>query len=157
MLRVPRRSAGFTLIELLLVMVLLGLTASVAMVSVNRLVSRWQEQSVANDVYSALKMARIWALSGGSSVRVDFSAETLAVHQGSTLKRLVKLPKSVHLEGQVGSAGGLGSIKPIDAAVVFLFWPDGGLEGGTLRLVAGERVIRQYTLHEATGRIRSSS
>lgn len=152
-----QKTLGFTLIELLLVMVLLGLTASVAMVSVNGLVSRWQERSIANDVYSALKMSRVWAISGGGSVlvEVDSDSEALAIRQGASIRRIVRLPKSMHLKAFLVDSNNSSEASAVSAAV-FVFWPDGSLEGGRLHLKAGERVLREFTLNGATGRIKSS-
>lgn len=145
---------GFTLIELLLVLVLLGLTASVALVSVDGLTSRWRERSVANEVQSALKMARLWSVAGRTSVRVEVrdGPEALSVYQGATLKKIVRVPKPM----QLTASADLKSSPKESFDMTFVFWPDGTLDGGLLQLTSGDRVIRQYVLDPTIGRVRAS-
>ena len=147
-------TAGFTLIELLLVLVLLGLTASVALVSVDGLTSRWRERSVANEVQTALKMASLWSVTGRSSVRVELrdGPDTLAVYQGAMLKKVVRVPKPMNLSALADSPPSSADI-PVK---IFVFWPDGTLDGGLLQLTSGDRVIRRYVLDPAIGRVRAS-
>lgn len=149
-----RLNTGFTLIELLLVLVLLGLTASVAIVSVDGLTSRWRERSVANDVQSALKMASLWSVTGRASVRVELrdGPESLSIYQGSTLKKVVRVPKPM----QLSASADLQSSPKDTSDMTFVFWPDGTLDGGLLQLTSGDRVIRRYILDPAIGRVRVS-
>lgn len=133
---------GFTLIELLLVLVLLGVSSGFAVVSVNQLVSRWQERSMVSGILATLKMARVSAMSSGKvvSVEVQVQGVALATTGGGHAKTLaLKAPYGLSTHDSSASR--------------YLFWPDGSIESGTFSLVAGARVVHRFELNGVSDRI----
>lgn len=139
------RNRGFTLIELLLVLVLLGISSAVAVVSVDRLVSRWQERSIATQVLSLLKMARVSAMSGGHAVTVVINPQKSEISASG----VAATSKILHITPpyQLSTAESSELRK--------VFWPDGSMDSGAFELTReGRGTIQGFVMSGATQTIR---
>ncbi|WP_226597710.1 GspH/FimT family pseudopilin [Marinobacter nauticus] len=70
LMRSTRAQRGFTLIELLVVIVLVGITAAIAVPNFGRLIDSSQHSAAANDMSGLLNFARSEAIRRGSGVAV---------------------------------------------------------------------------------------
>lgn len=75
------KQRGFTLIELLIVMVLLGITAAVAVPNFSRMIDSNQRASTANDISGLLNFARAEAIRRANGV-VVYARDTGDVSKG---------------------------------------------------------------------------
>lgn len=70
MKKYPAGEAGFTLPEMLVVLVIIGVLAGVAMISLNRNMAHWELRTAARTMVSDLRSARDLALERGVTTRV---------------------------------------------------------------------------------------
>lgn len=138
-----RAEHGFTLIELLLVLVLLGVSSSFAVVSVNRLVSRWQERALTTEILNVLKMARVSAMAGGGVVTVAINPlAAVSASSSAGWRKTVAFKEPYQL----------GTGEP--AKLTYVFWPDGSVESGAFSLMRGGSTVRTFVLSGPSQSIR---
>lgn len=126
-MRAPQ--AGFTLLELLVVLVILGLSAAVALPALTRGPGRADLARGAQEVAAALRAARALAITENRPAR--FTADTLSGRFAAEGQPERSIPDGIGLsvttvQGQ--AAGGVAAIR---------FFPDGSSTGGGVVLSRG--------------------
>ncbi|WP_110667959.1 GspH/FimT family pseudopilin [Salinicola halophilus] len=123
-----RGQRGFTLLELLVVIVLLGLAASILAVGIGRGMQSAEERRTLADLVAGLRGARVEAITRGAPVpaRFDLAARRLEVPGKPPVGWPADYALRLHTARERGGA--------------FVFYPDGGASGGNVRIEhAGRR------------------
>ncbi|MGF1464160.1 MAG: GspH/FimT family pseudopilin [Maricaulaceae bacterium] len=141
-----RLRAGFTLLELLIVLAVIGLIAGVAGPRLTRNMG-----SIETDVAQArdaLRRAQITALGQGAVQWVGFQTDPAALVRadGGT----TRFPRGTELSLDTAAEAARAGVPG------FLFTPDGGSSGGTVRIDRRGRTAG-LTVHWATGGIETWS
>ncbi|HMM65350.1 MAG TPA: GspH/FimT family pseudopilin [Dokdonella sp.] len=128
----PRSSRGFTMIEMIVVIVLIGIVASVVAFSFAKSLSSARVQAASRDLVAALRYTRGQAIVKGEQKVLMLDLEKNAYQAPG--KGEIELPKDMVLrlttaqkELTSASAGGI------------RFFPDGSSTGGNIAVVLGER------------------
>jgi general secretion pathway protein H len=126
------RTDGFTLLELLVVLVILGLTVTLAVPVFTRAMPGVEAKAAAREVASLLRAARSLAIAGNRevTVAVDLDRRTvdLAGARSRTIAKGIGIGLYTAAEELIDR--GAGRIR---------FYPDGTSTGGRVRFSAGER------------------
>lgn len=131
-----KRSAGFTYIELIIVLVLLALSASVVMPTVEQSSGRTALRLIAADIESTMRQARSNAMRANISSSVTFNLKSRQYWSGSASRTKSIDPRvSIRIESVAGET------RDGDNAKI-RFLPDGSSSGGTLWLSSGPAQLR---------------
>ena len=118
--------AGFTLVELLVVMVLLGLSASLVMISVSSGVLGSRERSFVQEFQHTLSRARLAGLSSGMPARFLIDGQRRAFSLGG--RHWVDIPETIQVEGK-------GILEARPGVFEVVFYPDGSSSGAELDIL----------------------
>ena len=124
-------SAGFTLVELLVVLLIMGLMATIAAPYFGRLGPRLEAKATARQVVSLLRSARGVAIRDNREVAVvvDLDDRTLSIESGGDSGRGMTVAEGLGLQLLTGTAelidDGSGRIR---------FYPDGTSTGGRVTI-----------------------
>ncbi len=137
-------TGGFTLVELLVVLVLMGLLASMVFISVASGIFRSEEQRFLKQFAYELKRARTLAIGQGKAVRflID-GADRLAGIQG---KEMHPIPTALQIEAK-------GLMEDERGRAFLLFMPDGSSSGGEIDLVWNDGRREQFVIGMVFGTI----
>jgi general secretion pathway protein H len=127
-----RTRRGFTLVEVVVVLLLVGIMAGIAAVSLGDGLTGARVRAAGQDLVAALRYTRAQAIvtRRQQALELDVEARTYSAPR----RDAVALPKNVELrlltaaEEQTGAT--TGRIR---------FWPDGSSSGGRIKLVYGEQ------------------
>ncbi|VVQ01806.1 hypothetical protein PS910_03880 [Pseudomonas fluorescens] len=119
------RQRGFTLFELLIVIVLVGVAASILAIGVGKGVAKANERSALAHMVSALRSARVQAIATGQPVQARFDLAGRRVMAPGRKPEAWPQDFSVRLQ----TARGLGA--------AFEFFPDGAASGGNILVTRG--------------------
>lgn len=127
-----KSSRGFTLIELMIVVVLLGIFASIAMPAFTGLIENNRVQSSASELYGLMQAARSDAVTRRAPVTLSKPANSTRwiAQQGGETTRSVDFPSSVTATSATSS---------------IVFNPDGSAANATIT-VASSGVDDSYTV-----------
>lgn len=140
-----RNSAGFTAVELLAVLVILALSAAVAMPDVFGRRVAPPLRSAAHDLADALASARLDAIRSNAprGLVLDVDARTYWTEQNRATRAL---PRDVTIEARIAESGVLAR-----GTGLYRFFADGSSSGGSIELQRGsERAV--IALDWLTGR-----
>lgn len=123
---------GFSLLELLVVLVIVGLMATLVGVSISRSLSAAEVRSASRDLMAAMRYTRGQAI-------LKRSEQTLAVdvekrQYQAPGRGVVELPEGMDMRLLTARTERTG-----DTTGTIRFYPDGSSTGGRVTLVAGER------------------
>ena len=123
---------GFTLLELLVVLVILGLTVTLAVPMFARAMPGVEARAAARDAAAMLRAAHSLAIAGNREVTVAVDLDRRTVELAGARSRTI------------GQGIGLGLYTAAEELIDqgagrIRFYPDGTSTGGRLRLSAGER------------------
>lgn len=92
-----RSVKGFTLVELMVVVALLGIFASIAVPSFNRMIERNRVEAAASELYRMVLSARSDAVNKRAAATLTYTAanKTWAIAQGGATTRQFVLPTSL--------------------------------------------------------------
>ncbi|WP_110686765.1 GspH/FimT family pseudopilin [Salinicola aestuarinus] len=123
----PQGQGGFTLLELLVVIVLVGVAASILAVGIGRGMHAAEERRTLADLVSGLRGARVEAITGGSPVqaRFDLAGRRLEVAGQPTVTWPEAFELHLHTARELGAA--------------FAFYPDGASSGGYVEVAHASR------------------
>lgn len=124
---------GFTLIELMVVMLILGLVATLSTFLVIRGVKERRPVEFQHKFITTLRTARLMAINQGEPVPFVIDAETRTFSAGDGDK--VEIPEEAEIKGDGLLEGGEGES-------VILFYPDGSSSSAELTLKWGDREWR---------------
>ena len=126
------RSKGFTLIEMVVVIVLIGIVASVVTFSFTRTLAGARIQAASNDLVAGLRYTRGQAIVKGEQkvLLLDLEKNTWLA-PGKTVR---ELPKGMILRLTTAQQE-----LTSDKAGGIRFFPDGSSTGGNIAVVLGER------------------
>ncbi len=129
---IPRSNKGFTLIEMIVVIVLIGIVASVVTFSFTRSLAGARIQAAANDLVAGLRYTRGQAIIKGEQkvLMLDLEKNTWAAPG----KEARELPKGMILRLTTAQQE-----LTSDKAGGIRFFPDGASTGGNIAIVLGER------------------
>ena len=124
---------GFTLVELLVVMLILGLVASLSTILVIRGVRENRAVSFERRFVTTLRSARLMAINRGEPVSfvIDAKSRTFRADDGEA----VDIPEEAEIKGD-------GLLEGKEGESVILFYPDGSSSSAELTLVWGDRSWR---------------
>ena len=148
---------GFSLLELLLVLVLIGVGASLGIASVDRLASRAQEQRVVDQLQQELRRLRNRAILGRNAVEaaLDYQQGRLmggpATRAGSA-PILMELPKGYHL-APAPAGGRRNAHAEANNPIILRFYPDGSMDDARFTLTTPSGSEQLFSLTRLTGRI----
>ncbi|MHC1480702.1 GspH/FimT family protein [Frateuria aurantia] len=130
----PGSGAGFTLLETLLVVLLLGLMATLTAVSVQRGLVGARGQAAAVELVSALRRTRMQAMMAGRAV--DFQLELAAPDYRIGTGEIQRLPPGLELAIRYAH-----DLTPLSTGTmgVIRFFPDGSSSGGRITVRQGGR------------------
>ena len=117
---------GFTLFELLIVIVLVGVAASILAIGIGKGVAQANERSALAHMVSALRSARVQAIATGQPVRARFDLAGRRVMAPGRAPATWPRTLSVRLQ----TARGLGA--------AYVFYPDGAASGGNVLITRGK-------------------
>ena len=123
---------GFTLLELLVVLVILGLTVTLAMPMFARAMPGVEAKAAARDVAAMLRAAHSLAIAGNREITVAVDLDRRSVELSGARSRTI------------GAGIGIGLFTAAEELIDrgagrIRFYPDGTSTGGRVRLSAGER------------------
>lgn len=130
----PARANGYTLLELLVVMLMIGLVASLATSLMPSQNSQWRLATDARKVAGLIAEARDQARLTGRLVRLEAAAD------GETLTR--EGAKQALRLASGTTAKVLPLVRQDPAQQALLFFPDGSNSGGTVELRSGTASLR---------------
>jgi len=130
---------GFTLLEMLLVLFLISLIVGISVVALTRSLPSQKVDSAAREIMAIFRQARSEAITGGKwqILNVDIEEKTFGIEGGNAPRRI---PAEVSLKiidpvaGEVNRGG-----------YRFVFSPSGVVDGGTIVLSAGKKVVTLET------------
>ncbi|WP_287029017.1 GspH/FimT family pseudopilin [Pseudomonas sp. UBA6310] len=143
-MRARNTSSGFTLIELMIVVVLLGIFASIAVPSFSRLVENNRLQSSASELYRLLMSAREDAITKRVSVTVSQSGSSWKAAQGGSDTRSISIPASV-------------TATPENSVTSVVFKPDGTAATMVVNFASTNATIKYIIKTDLPGRVTMSS
>lgn len=125
-------AAGFTLLELLVVLVILGLTVTLAVPMFTHAMPGVEARAAARDVAAMLRAAHSLAIAGNREVTVAVDLDRRTVELAGARSRTIAKGIGIGLYTAAEELidRGAGRIR---------FYPDGTSTGGRVRLSAGER------------------
>ena len=128
-----RSVKGFTLIELMVVVVLLGIFASLAVPSFNRMIEKNRVEAAASELYRLVLAARSDAVNKRSATILSYvaGARTWQLSQGGATVRQFVLPASL------GNAQTHNSLT---------FSPDGTVSSSATLKVSSQKVGTEYSI-----------
>ncbi|TAH40671.1 MAG: type II secretion system protein GspH [Rhodocyclaceae bacterium] len=131
----PGRSAGFTMIEMIVVVVMIGIIASVVAFSFTQSLSGARIQAASRDLVAALRYTRGQAIVKGEQkvLTLDLEHNTYQA-PGKSSK---ELPKNMKLRLTTAQQELVS-----DTSGGIRFFPDGSSTGGNIAVVLGEREWR---------------
>jgi general secretion pathway protein H len=123
---------GFTLLELLIVLVILGVTVTLAVPVFIRAMPGVEAKAAARDVAATLRAARSLAIAGNREITVAVDLDQRAVDVAGMRRQTIGagIGISLYTAAEELIDRGAGRIR---------FYPDGTSTGGGVRLSAGER------------------
>lgn len=120
------RQRGFTVFELLIVIVLVGVAASILAIGLGKGMTQANERSALAHMLSTLRSARVQAIASGQPVQARFDlAERQVMAPG---RKPEAWPQDFTVRLQ--TARGLGA--------AFEFYPDGAASGGNILITRGQ-------------------
>lgn len=138
-------SHGFTLMEVVLVLIILGLTASLVIPRVGAGWKRMEDREFLQEFTQALRSSRLYAMNSNQVVAFRLNGEERAYGMGRPLPK--KIPQNVDI-----FADGLDR-DPESGDFLILFYPDGSMTGTDLEIVFdGERIFRLH-IHPVFGTV----
>ncbi len=138
-------SKGFTLLELIIVITILGIVASLVVVSVGKNIATDTEKVFVHNVTQNCIEARTQAIIKGDIQALFISSSERRCWITGKREKL-KVPASMLIEGEdVG--------QPEDDRYAIYFYPDGSSSGGVLILSVPGRFIYRLEIDPLTGKI----
>ncbi|MCB1578178.1 MAG: prepilin-type N-terminal cleavage/methylation domain-containing protein, partial [Xanthomonadales bacterium] len=129
---IPRSSRGFTMIELIVVIVLIGIVASVVAFSFAKSLSGARIQAASRDLVAALRYTRGQAIVKGEQKVLVLDLEKNTYQAPG--RNEIELPKDMALRLTTAQKELTG-----EKAGGIRFFPDGSSTGGNIAVVLGER------------------
>lgn len=141
-----KKATGFTLVELLLVLVLVGIGTGLAVVSVDRLAGRTQENRWIDRTQQELRRLRNKAVLGNRPVEatLDLDRGMLSTREGT----LLDLPDGYTLQSVPSRP-----TASRDQTMGLVFFADGTMEETHFALVTPSGLRQEFRLDRVSGRI----
>ncbi len=138
-------SRGFTLMEIVLVLIILGLTASLVIPRVGGGWKRMEDREFLQEFTQVLRSSRLYAMNSNQVVAFRLNGEERAY--GKSRPPSNSIPQNVDI-----FADGLDR-DPESGDFMILFYPDGSMTGTDLEIVFdGERIFRIH-IHPLFGTV----
>lgn len=128
-----RSVKGFTLIELMVVVALLGIFASIAVPSFNRMIEKNRVEAVASELYRLVQAARSDAVNKRAVATLSYTAgtKTWVLTQGGATARQFVVPPSIDNSQTQGS---------------LTFSPDGTVSNQATLKVSSAKSATEYSI-----------
>lgn len=120
------RQRGFTLFELLVVVVLVGVAASILAIGIGKGVAKANERSALAHMLSALRSARVQAIATGQPAQARFDLDGRRVMAPG--RKPEAWPRDFDVRLQTAR----------DLGAAFEFYPDGAASGGNILVSRGQ-------------------
>ncbi len=124
---------GFTLLELMVVMLILGLAASLSTILVVRGVRERRPVEFERSLVTTLRTTRLMAINRGEPVPFVIDSNTRSFRADDS--QGVDIPEEAEIKGD-------GLLEGKEGEAVILFYPDGSSSSAELTLVWGDREWR---------------
>lgn len=146
-----RREGGFTLVELLVTMMLFGILVTLGVMPLRGYQRTQEHVGAAREVVAALRNAQVRAVSEGTTYKVSFSGNAIAVARRDTATTFVdvksyKLPEAITVE--VVGAGFTPSARTGSTTAVpdAYFYARGDASPGEVRVLRASSGTKAYTI-----------